>query len=292
ELEQEVGEGRCTLIANNEAVVERTVAVAALKVVNCRGFFLTQLGTWDSKAGLKAGCKLPGTKQNGGETPMEALKRVISKELQPLEDRIDLSSASARLETAISHSEKYNLQSKYLRTVYTAQFAEAGETDMDDVGATFSAFEIRIRPRRRKVFGLLVDASLGQHSELEVFGLLDKKQLLLFAWLEEKDLEYFRDTPEGQQDLKSKLGGLQLDENVKVNVSDGLAQLSQAKTGRERSRSFDSEEDSSSTVGNLAAAAVSSDERQRRSSQRLGSSAGHLLGESEGPSEVAEVVRL
>ncbi|CAE8686777.1 unnamed protein product [Polarella glacialis] len=259
ELEQEVGEGRCILIANNEAVVERTVAVAALQVVNCRGFFLTQLGTWDSKGGLKAGCKLPGTKQNPGETPMEALKRVISKELQPLEDRIDLSSSSARLETVISHSEKYNLQSKYLRTVYTAQFAEAGNTDMDNLG---------IRFRRRRVFGR-VESGLGQLGNLEVFGLLDKKQLLLFAWLEEKDMEYFRDTSEGQHDLKGKLGVLQLDENMKVNVSDGLAQLSQQRQAEKE----DTLQAATSSDG--------ADEHLRlasESAQCLGSSAGLLQG--------------
>ena len=82
------------------------------------GMVLMHLGSWEPCSGLKVGCKLPGTKQEVGETALAAMQRLLHRELLPFESQVDLQEASAVPEVEWQRSEKYHLPTKYLKTIF------------------------------------------------------------------------------------------------------------------------------------------------------------------------------
>ncbi|CAE7273367.1 RABC2A, partial [Symbiodinium sp. CCMP2456] len=83
ELEREVIRSKCMLMANTHGDVERLAAVSTINISRRDGTSLMQLGTWDPEVGLRVSCKLPGTKQELGETAQEAMSRVLETDLLP-----------------------------------------------------------------------------------------------------------------------------------------------------------------------------------------------------------------
>lgn len=182
-LIREVEQNRCVLSISAESEVFRLVTVTAVAVKRADTKLLVELGTWDADGGLKVNCKLPGTKQEGSESPLEALRRVLNSKLALCQQYIVVGSSPPELDSEFLHSATYNIKTKYLRTVFNAHYV------INDDPCPFVNLLI---PQRH---------DCPVHPDpfyLQVYGVLDgKAKVTLYAWLEESDLLCFRQNDDG-----------------------------------------------------------------------------------------------
>lgn len=213
ELMREVEEDQCVLKITEASDVERLLAIAELKVKRSGGQILAELGSWDDEVGLLVGCKLPGSKQRGGETPLQTIRRMISEDLKSLERNIDLRTAIPVLSATCWHNEKTNLRTRYLQTVYTASYSETKD---------YNSEIIWMKPQ---LHGKPDAVERGNTGNLDIFGLVGKdRRLVLYAWLTPREFESFIDSngsKAGRDRLRRELGLLELSEDVKQRISKG-----------------------------------------------------------------------
>merc|ERR1711870_70196 len=77
ELNEEVLSGKSVLTQNSDGEVERVAAVTVLRVERADGSIFVQLGKIDADGSIVPDCKLPGSKQERGETIDDAVQRVL-----------------------------------------------------------------------------------------------------------------------------------------------------------------------------------------------------------------------
>eukprot|EP00434_Breviolum_minutum_P012257 symbB.v1.2.010805.t1/scaffold712.1/size170421/4 len=233
ELEKEVGKDKCTLMTTMSGEVERLAAVAAIELRRPNGTVLMQLGSWDSTKGLQVACKLPGTKQEVGESAFDALLRLLKKDLLPFSNIIDLSEATAFNEVEWSRSEKYSLRTKYLRTIFQVQVNE----EIDEAQLRVMRLQLEGRPKKRRAsrfmmlphksrsfdfgqtrdFGPEVDETDAFFVEShDLIGLPhgDHQKLMICGWLHDEEADRFKGSPEGQATLLRCLSKIHVDELV------------------------------------------------------------------------------
>jgi len=120
-LREEVANGTSTIFMTIDGDLERVVSVTALRIESPQGDILTQLGKF--KDGVaEADCKMPGGKQQRGETPADAAKRVLGGKLSPVSKHVQL--IHQQREVKWSQSASYDMRTKYLRTTCFASFRD------------------------------------------------------------------------------------------------------------------------------------------------------------------------
>mmetsp|Transcript_17761 Transcript_17761/g.41193 ORF Transcript_17761/g.41193 Transcript_17761/m.41193 type:complete len:963 (+) Transcript_17761:57-2945(+) len=120
-LEAEVRKGGCVLIQNAVGEVERVVAVTVLLMAREDGSIFLQMGKWQ-KGHAVPDCKLPGVKQEHGETIHDSFHRLLREELEPIAGGVHLT--ALKRETDLKPSLSFGINTKYLRTVHLATFNE------------------------------------------------------------------------------------------------------------------------------------------------------------------------
>ncbi|CAL1133029.1 unnamed protein product [Cladocopium goreaui] len=230
-LEKEVDKDKCTLITTMNGEVERLAAVTAIEIRRPNGTVLMQLGSWDSAEGLKVACKLPGTKQEVAETAVDAMQRLLKKDLLPFESVIDLSEVQAMHEVEWSRSEKYSLRTKYLRTIFQVNV----EDDLNEDQLRVMRLQADGKPARQKQRvsrfrmkpnnkSFSQSADLGATDESDAYfaethdliGLPhgDQQKLIICGWLHDEEVERFKGTAEGQAVLSRCISRIYVDELV------------------------------------------------------------------------------
>ncbi|CAE7029557.1 aarA [Symbiodinium natans] len=273
ELEKEVTKSKCMLMANTHGDVERLAAVSTINISRCDGTTLMQLGTWDPESGLRVSCKLPGTKQELGETAQEAMTRVLETDLLPFRGLVDLSQLPVHHEVEWSRSEKYNMRTKYLRTIFQLEVRnemdlpqlQRLETDPSrDKGPpmvkrhSFRGFmgmsAGRTLTRRSGSQNKMDLDSLGCIADThEIVGLPDgeSQRVLICGWLHEEEVDRFRGEGEGKAVLERLMSRIHIDELVMSSVKDLTPTIVPISDGsevvaRDRTVSYDNRTDEKS----------------------------------------------
>jgi len=120
ELEKEVVSGRCVLIENQEGVAERVVSLTALRMKLRCGKILVVLAkkSLDSEGDFEPEGQLPGVKQEQGELPTQALRRMMREIVRPFAK--DLRVHKLERDDRHEHSARYRIKTKYIRVIYSA----------------------------------------------------------------------------------------------------------------------------------------------------------------------------
>jgi len=277
ELEREVIRSKCMLMANTHGDVERLAAVSTINISRRDGTSLLQLGTWDPEVGLRVSCKLPGTKQELGETAQEAMSRVLETDLLPFKGLVDLSQLPVFHEVEWSRSEKYNMRTKYLRTIFQLEvrndmdlpLLQRLETDSAQKhaptvtkrtsfrGLMSMAGGARIGARRSRSNGGLdgesANACIADTHEIVGLPDGDSQRVLICGWLHEEEVDRFRGEGEGKVVLERLMSRIHIDELTLSCVKDltptilPISDGSEIVTDRPRITTFDLSVDDRST---------------------------------------------
>jgi hypothetical protein len=189
----EIESNRCVLTIADGNDIVRVVTVTALAVrrTGSDDRILAELGTWSADGTLSVFCRLPGSKQEGSESPSEALHRILDSKLDHFREHISLGSTTPDVVFEYSHSGTYNIKTRYVRTVFKAYY-----TAEDD-------FEVLRHSG--------TEESEDAEFEFEVFGLPGNKKgtLNLYGWLRGGEIDSFRQNECGVADkLKAYIGRL------------------------------------------------------------------------------------
>jgi len=121
-LADEVRSGESLLMLDPiKLQVVRVVTVVVLRVENTAGSVLMQLGTKMEDGSIKPTNKLPGSKQRRNEAAPDTIHRIIESELRPLAPRIRHNFALHGDSSYDKASDRYDLQTHYLRTVFSSK---------------------------------------------------------------------------------------------------------------------------------------------------------------------------
>jgi len=181
ELEREVALGRCVLIENREGLAERVVSFTGLRIRHPCGKILVVLAKKriDSDGELEPEGQLPGVKQELGELPAQALRRLMRDQLRPFAK--DLRVHSLRREDRHEHSARYNIKTNYIRVIYSAELS----SDFSPLNSTSLTLSKQDAPQ-----------SLKQRSampEPEACHILkDHVYIHICAFMEPEALEFYR----------------------------------------------------------------------------------------------------
>ncbi|CAK0878083.1 unnamed protein product [Prorocentrum cordatum] len=118
-LASEVMDGGSTLLAIGRRVIVRCVPLVALRLRHQDGRIFVRMKL-DSRAdgGLEASCKLPGGKQEAGESPHDCLRRLLRGKLRALRDGIAV--VGVERQSQQDNSRKFGVPTRYVRTVVLA----------------------------------------------------------------------------------------------------------------------------------------------------------------------------
>jgi len=181
-LEEEVEKGDCDILVYPNERVLRVVIVSALRLINDSGQVLAQVAKV-FQGTLLLRCTLPGTKQGVGEDPKEALDRMLDTKLLPIRNGVSIVKQTRDEEFRVS--KKYGVNSKYLRTVFHAEFQQVNyaETPVVQRPATGSRL-LRSNSTVSSTLESLNVFTLGEPSNAE--------SISVFAWLEPDEYESLR----------------------------------------------------------------------------------------------------
>mmetsp|Transcript_32711 Transcript_32711/g.59424 ORF Transcript_32711/g.59424 Transcript_32711/m.59424 type:complete len:336 (+) Transcript_32711:1-1008(+) len=169
-FKEELQNGKTALVVGADGILERVVAVVAMRLEN-KGKILVQLAKWDDRTGLKPARVLPGTKRRRGELQSAALTRIINEDLKPWSSGIDLIRSTQDIKVAES---KFGVRTKYLRTEHEARLLNEFDT-----------------PAELKPVGFVDDTSVPDLgiSVSQVYAIRVGHKALLYAWLQPEDFE-------------------------------------------------------------------------------------------------------
>lgn len=122
DLEAEVEKGGCLLKMDGAKRVVRLVSVAVLRLKDMQGRELVHMGDVNPEAPPVPMCEYPATKARAGESPEEALHRLITKDLPLLAELVEVGTSEVVIQESDSNS--YGLPTKYLRTVFHATLGQ------------------------------------------------------------------------------------------------------------------------------------------------------------------------
>jgi len=202
ELADEINSGKCVLIRNSAKEFERLVAVAILHLENEDGNVFCQIGKLEEDK-VVPDCKLPGSKQERGESMEDAIYRVLCGQLAVFEDAIEY----GRTESTVKwmESKDFGIRTKYLRATQYATIR--AEFEMPENSETVHTF-----PEH----GLMILKN----------GVGSKVQSLVYSWLPQQEFDYFN-SPDGKEDLLRKLSPVRPRRN---------SRLSQIESGQQHDR--------------------------------------------------------
>jgi len=115
-LRDEVNKGVSIVVMNQKGEIQRIASVGVVKIDNKSGDILAQIAKWDEETeAWEPQCKLPGLKQERGETSAEVFRRIMQTKLTPIVDSVVL--LKTYQEETWHQSRTYGVSTKYLRTV-------------------------------------------------------------------------------------------------------------------------------------------------------------------------------
>lgn len=194
-LEKELNNGTCVIVQTDHQSVERVVAVTAVELLRNDGRIFVHLGRW-SAGRVVPRCELPAVKQNMGEQPDEAFKRVLAQELSAVAGEVDdLKIVESRVQVDVKDSMRLRIRTRYIRTVFSAQLKRE-KIDLE------TASTQPLDPCDRRVSGTLGDVIV--HT--------DGKSTFLSSWMQRSSFDFLQG-PNGDKLLQSYLVGLSVDED-------------------------------------------------------------------------------
>jgi len=117
-LEEEVRSGKCTLVVTGTGEPQRVTSVCALEVQDSEDRYLTQICRWDNEVAVPL-FQLPGGKQERGERPHDALRRLLGTKLKPLQDRLQIQRSER--EVSLKVSDQHLVQTEYTKNIFIAR---------------------------------------------------------------------------------------------------------------------------------------------------------------------------
>jgi len=124
ELEREVLSGKSVLVENSDGQAERVVALTVLRVRRDDGQILVVLAKrrLEGAEGFQPDGQLPGVKQEGGELPSQAVRRMLLGQMRPYAKELRIH--SFKLENLKELSARFNITTKYIRAIFSAKLPD------------------------------------------------------------------------------------------------------------------------------------------------------------------------
>jgi len=219
-LEDEVNEGRSTVVQDSSGKAVRIVSVVAVKVMRHEKV-LAQLGKFDADQHPVANCELPGGKRERTEMIEEAMQRIILTKLGPVKDVVEVE--GMRLEIIEKTSRKHDVHTRYLRTVCDARFTADQHfhwqhISLRDCGLTNESWCSEGSGQFQDTLSSISSQSAGwtnrrvnldRYMDAEVYVVRHGDKGTFYAWLTNDEFRHF-ETVVGQKQLGRWLGGLKL----------------------------------------------------------------------------------
>mmetsp|Transcript_13362 Transcript_13362/g.31321 ORF Transcript_13362/g.31321 Transcript_13362/m.31321 type:complete len:1132 (+) Transcript_13362:28-3423(+) len=180
EIEEELEKRRpLVLVPLPEGGFERVIMTTSVRVENKDGWILVQLGRHDSTSGFSPVCQIPSVKQEGVESPRDALERLLMTRLQPMKDLMRL--------VEVTRESLVRKKMSYKRTNYvTTTFSYEQQHDFDGAWSCIVRDGASLRSIRT--------VTLSHVQEVIIVPTLDRKsksskQRSIYAWLPPETLD-------------------------------------------------------------------------------------------------------
>jgi len=194
-LENEVRNGQSTLTIDPVGQVNRIVTIRLLSITrqSDKKMFV-RLGKWNAEERrVDVACKLPGAKVAAGESPKQALSRVLQK--LPRDYLTHMHSLREERYFEYANSSAYGIKTKYIKTVQHILFSEdmkfgCYSQDLLHASPSFNATKARDRPGSRQYRGSR-RMSMRLPSADSIIAVRGEPDLVyLNAWLDEDEFYY------------------------------------------------------------------------------------------------------
>lgn len=138
DLQREVVSGRCVLVESPDGSARRVVGFTGIRLQREDGSLLTILAKKRlNKSEWEPDGQLPGVKQDPGELPHQALRRLLRERLGPFSEEIRV--LCAKREDRHEESVRYGIKTQYIRVVYGATL-QRGDASPVLLGTTHQRF--------------------------------------------------------------------------------------------------------------------------------------------------------
>jgi len=118
-FESEVKMGRSVVLLDEDGHLRRLTAVTVLQIEHGESV-LAQLAKYDqTKGAWEKACVLPGSKQESGELPSDAIRRIATRKIAIESDALDY--VEVKGDVKYWTSKQYGIRTRYIRTVYLAK---------------------------------------------------------------------------------------------------------------------------------------------------------------------------
>jgi len=210
-FERELTTEKSTLHQTEDGLLERIVAVVALKLTNQQGQIFVQMARFkeadraNELPDVKVLCELPGSKRAIGELPQRALQRILEEDLMPFQDFI--LPIGSEDDTFSRESPRYGMRTTYMRTVHGAMLTTRSNPE----------------PLERCRFALPSDVPLPYVREVYAIKALHTDERRFFTWLSQEDFDDAK-KPESQEMLQKWLP-TQLLDMFHVSLVEGSGEL-------------------------------------------------------------------
>lgn len=229
ELEKEVSKCDCDLMIYPHckprgSLVLRVVTIVALHLQNSEGKVLAQIGKF-VRGMLIPRCTYPGTKQNTGELPRQAVERMLETKLKALKDGVNMDHNNPEEDRENRTSAKYGVNSMYIRTLFKAEFQDSGNYNE-------MVLERRITPgplpsRQHSSPTVLSHAKSSLDGSSRAFTLDEVSTTdatFIFAWLSTDEFKEFTQEGKGEKEIERWLKGLDIDHLQALSLAPQLPQ--------------------------------------------------------------------
>jgi len=221
ELRNELEAGKCIISLGANGRVQRTVLLVALRLKRSEGQLLVRLAKVKDGMFLPA-CGMPGTKLKQAERPVQALRRLMSTELEPFKEAIHVTHQYKTQE--MGNSAAYGIPTKYHKTVFMATLKtengnNAGAASSAESASNQSEVSEKSVHEGHKMRRLMIHrtsiasalSSQGSHKNIEesldnieTFIISTPGNDELYGWVHSSDFQAMK-SPEGGEELKAWL---------------------------------------------------------------------------------------
>lgn len=202
-LREEITAGKSILILNAHGVPERIVSVVVLHISNGDGHVFAQVAKYEHGMATPT-CELPGMKRENSELLGDALARLRSTKLSPLDNNLQVMRSECL--TTTKRSKQHKVNTKYLRHVFHCSLLDDFEAPTCTAAAPFEAGAFdRMFSKSSCTMGSETTASvrstgfaeLGDLATREVFFFRYGTKGAFYAWLSQHEFDHLS-SPAGE----------------------------------------------------------------------------------------------
>lgn len=193
QLEKELLRGQSTLVLSGSGQLQRVVSTTALRLEGDQKSLFVQLGYCEAGV-VKSECKLPGLKQEEGETPEETVTRLLWTVLPPLADAVRVGGYEE--ENLVTSSPTYSIRTKYHRTTFAGVISP-----MFTVDTLLSHFRLPASSSKAAF-----PSYRSTPDSIYVIG-KSTENCRFYAWLVQADLQHFA-LKDAEKELQSYLANV------------------------------------------------------------------------------------